>query len=129
MSDMLKAIKISHASDFASVRDGHDWVVEAHDKSGKKVGHVRIYKDSEEHKLRGTISSSDSWVEPSHRRKGIASAMYQHAEKHAGARMKTAAEVAARIGNDPEDYFSSDAEKLWSQPNRPFGKSEYGRKS
>jgi hypothetical protein len=50
-------------------------------------------------------------VDKYHQRKGLASAMYAHAEKHFGVKMTP--------GNR-----SDDARALWNQPNRPFGKSE-----
>lgn len=51
-------------------------------------------------------------VEPGHRRKGLASEIYRQAEHLAGKKIK------------PSTDQTSDAKALWSQPSRPFGKSE-----
>ena len=51
-------------------------------------------------------------VHKDHRRKGIANEMYRLAEEHSGLQIQRS------------DRQSRDAKALWSQPNRPFGKSE-----
>jgi predicted GNAT family acetyltransferase len=51
-------------------------------------------------------------VSPKHQRKGLASAMYSYAEKIHKLKMR------------PSSNQTPQAEALWSQPNRPFGKSE-----
>lgn len=49
-------------------------------------------------------------VKKEHRRKGLATAMYRHAEQSVGKKI------------EPSFLQSKEAESLWSQPNRPFGK-------
>lgn len=59
-----------------------------------------------------------SEVDPEHRRKGLASAAYQYAEKTFG----------KKIGRSPSQTL--DAKKLWNQPGRSFGSElEKGVKS
>lgn len=53
-----------------------------------------------------------SSVASAHQRKGIASAMYSHAEKQIGSSII------------PSPHQSTSASQLWDQPNRPFGKSK-----
>lgn len=83
------------------------FTVSAFDSSGKEVGNVQVGH----HGKRGLFSNG-TYVEPEHRRKGLAGAMYQHAEKITGRKFV------------PSDDQSTDGEYLWSQPSRPFGKSE-----
>lgn len=83
-----------------------DHVITAHHK-GKQVG-VAIFN-----RYGDNLESDHTEVHKDHRRKGIASAMYQLAEKKSGLKVKPA-------GNSQ----TPDAKKLWSQPNRPFGKGE-----
>lgn len=54
----------------------------------------------------------DSFVKEEHRRKGIANELYSTAELYHG------------LSLEPSDEQSSSAIALWSQTNRPFGKSE-----
>jgi len=49
-------------------------------------------------------------IEEPHRRKGLATKLYQLIEQKAGIKLT------------PSDAQSDDAESLWRQPNRPFGK-------
>jgi GNAT superfamily N-acetyltransferase len=80
----------------------------AHDRNGVQVGRSLIGLS-----LRhgGNIPHL-TYVEPEHQRKGIASAMYQHFENTTGEKVL------------PSDMQSEEAEKLWAQPGRKFGKSE-----
>lgn len=63
----------------------------------------------------GRPTQTSDWIEaavqvhPDYRRRGIASAMYQMAERETGLKMK------------PSPGHSDLAEKLWQQPNRTFG--------
>ena len=57
----------------------------------------------------------DSFVKEEHRRKGIANELYSTAELYHG--------LSLEPSDNPADQ-SADAEALWAQPNRPFGKSE-----
>jgi GNAT superfamily N-acetyltransferase len=59
----------------------------------------------------GDEVSVSSYVHPDHQRKGIATAMYQMAEKYFNLPIKA-------------ETQTSSAKALWSQPNRSFGKSE-----
>lgn len=74
----------------------------AKDHKGDYAGHVS---------LEGSKVMSSA-VMPEHRRKGLATAMYQMAEGKTGKSIK------------PDTSRSEDAKALWSQKNRPFGKSE-----
>jgi GNAT superfamily N-acetyltransferase len=76
-------------------------------KDGEEVGHAHIRGFSQPE-----IYAAGIQVHPDHRRNGLATAMYTHAEKVTGKKMK------------PSDAQSEDAQALWAQPNRPFGKSE-----
>ena len=82
---------------------GH--VVEAHHPIEGKIAEAVFG-----HNPRGGLSVSSIVKEP-HRRKGLASAMYAAAEKQTGEKVNPS-------GQTP------DAKALWSQPNRPFGKSD-----
>lgn len=81
--------------------------VRAHSPKGKEVGSAKLYMHGK------TLSPSVVEVHPQHQRKGLASAMYQHIERHTG----------RKIMPDP-DSWSVEGESLWSQPKRQFGKSE-----
>jgi GNAT superfamily N-acetyltransferase/predicted GNAT family acetyltransferase len=106
-------------------------VIHAKDKNGKKVGsaefthyftnhksgkeelsntHIRPYHDHDDY----NEATPAVKIDTAHRRKGLASAMYSHAEKITGKKIKD-------IG--PENRTSS-GRALWNQKNRQFGKSE-----
>jgi len=80
--------------------------VSAHDPQGE-VGYAIVGKDD-----RGLHIPHIVHVNPAHQRKGIASAMYAHAEQKLGVKLS------------PSDIQSEHAQKLWTSANRPFGKSE-----
>lgn len=84
--------------------------IQAKDKNGKVVGNLDIESHSSGHHAIGM-----SEIHPGHRRKGLASSMYQLAEQKLGAKLQ------------PSHFQTEDAEALWNQPNRQFGKSEYFR--
>lgn len=71
-------------------------VIVAMDKSGKYVGHAEILLHNN-----GYLSPNDVEVKPEHRRKGIASALYQYAEQITDLKLK------------PHSVQSSDGESLW----------------
>ena len=75
----------------------------------KIVGHVAV-KAHKNH-----LYPVDSQVNTEHQRKGLATALYSNAEKHHEKKLKHS--------DNPADH-SPDAQKLWAQPNRPFGKTE-----
>jgi GNAT superfamily N-acetyltransferase len=86
--------------------------VTAHDPKGNRVGdyYFSEWPEASEHK--GLLHVTFSGTDPDHQRKGLASAAYSVIEQ------KTGKKVHSSVGNR-----SADAKKLWSQPNRPFGKS------
>lgn len=84
------------------------FTVTVHDSSDEEVGHAEIYH----HALDPSgpkMMCSDVLVQPEHQRKGLATRMYQHAEKISG----------RTLHPYPEQH--DDGKALWAQPNRPFG--------
>jgi len=79
-------------------------VVRAYDSSGNEVGDALIYVEDKR-----TLFPRDVNVDENHRRQGLASAMYEYAEKIKKRKLR------------PSGDQTSEAQKLWSQPNRPFG--------
>jgi len=99
---------ISHAP------HGNSWKIAAFDKEGNKIGGLHVF----ESEGGGELTANHAGVSEAHRRKGIASGMYQYAEKITGMKFdehSTEDEGRAR---------TPDGKALWSQPNRSFGKSE-----
>lgn len=78
---------------------------------GKIVGSVHLDKLLDN---ATDISAFHTFIEPEHRRKGLASAMYSHAEKVTGLKMK------------PSSYQSQEGRALWggNVGNPQFGKSD-----
>ena len=109
--------KISHSIsmnpkvDEKNYWDDHDHTVTvfAHDKNNNLVGKAPFFF----HPRRSSMVPTGTKVDEDHRRKGLATAMYQHAEKI----------MKKPILSDNPGGRTQDAEYLWSQPNRPFGKS------
>lgn len=86
-----------------------DWFhIRAIGPDGKYAGHARFDV------VNGILHPTEARIIDEHQRKGLASAMYQLAEQHSG----------MKIEQSP--FQSKEAEQLWSQPNRPFGKSQKG---
>jgi GNAT superfamily N-acetyltransferase len=94
--------------------------VHAKDPQGKPAGramfqhhedgqHIQSYDDGLE--FHETVVAVHVPIE--HKRKGLASAMYQFAEQQTGKKLK----------NVNENKRTDGGKALWSQPNRPFGKS------
>ena len=79
------------------------WGVFALDPEGKMAGWLLVMKDGA-----GVIAPLDVKIYPKHRRKGLATAMYQLAEEKSGRKFRRGVQ-------------SEDAEKLWGQKDRPFG--------
>ena len=108
--------KISHSSqdDRPDHKDpkSNSFFVDAHDSSGNRAGRALFI-----HHTDGGIFPASSKVESDHQRKGLASAMYEHAEKVSG---KVLRPESGTLGEGQ----TNSAVALWSQPNRPFGKSE-----
>ena len=107
--------KISHKG---SLSDG-DLEIHAHDRTGSRVGSAQI----DHHQGLGIVSGNTD-VSEGHRRKGIASAMYAHAERVTGHRMSPVSDIPSNEKDGNYGHQSKDGKALWSQPNRPFGKSE-----
>jgi len=89
--------------------EGNKIHVSAHDKDGNRVGGVSFI-DKGDH-IKNAPASFVS-VDKGHQRKGIASAMYLHAEK-----------VTGKKAQKSHNTTGAGA-KLWDSPNRAFGKSE-----
>lgn len=98
----LKFHKIN-ASDYSHM-------VTAHDRDGREVGCYKFRQG----KIPGQIHITESETDELHRRKGLASTAYQLAEKHLNAKI-----IPKTLEQTPE------AKRLWDQPNRPFGKSDW----
>lgn len=84
----------------------HD--ITSYDKDGQEAGYASF-----QHATDNSLSVAVSQVHPEHQRKGLGTAMYQLAEQKSG----------RKVINRPQ-LQSNKAKKLWSQLNRPFGKSE-----
>ena len=94
------------------VRNGNWIKVIATDKNGDKVGWVKVFPHEDEHH----IIASTLFVKDDHRRKGIATAMYQYAEKEMGMPFHP---------KESADSNRTDAgKKFWSQKKRPFAQKE-----
>ena len=85
--------------------------VKAHTASGEHVGKA-IFHDNGDH-----LKASNVSVKPSHRSQGIATKMYQHAEK------------VHRKPTKPNDIQTPAGKAFWDQKDRKFGKSEWFEKS
>ena len=72
-------------------------------KQGKLVGWLLAQKDGA-----GSLSPLDVKINSEHRRKGLATSMYQLAEKETNRKFRRSVQT-------------TDAKKLWGQKNRPFG--------
>lgn len=97
--------KLKHFTDKHGIHHVH-----AFHPSGERVGEAQFWDDVPGHEGKLYVGAAD--VDEDHRRKGLASGMYAHAEKHFSAPVV------------PSKNQTSDASKLWQQKNRPFGKSE-----
>ena len=86
--------------------------VHAISPQGDKIGKYDFFHSHEQDY--GGVLQSNTHIE--HQRKGLANSAYRLAEKISGKKL---------IPQDDFGAQTSDAEKLWSQPNRPFGKSEF----
>jgi len=85
--------------------EDNDYIVRAKINS-KSVGELRFIKSQNKPVLMaGSLS-----VDPSHRRKGIASSMYVFAEEELGMKFVKS-----------EDVLTPDGKLLWNNPNRKFG--------
>lgn len=80
--------------------------VDIHHADGSEVGRF-VFAN-----IDNKLVADSSYVNPKHRRKGLASAAYKLVEQK------------NKIKVQPSNNQTKAAKKLWSQPNRPFGKSE-----
>ncbi len=85
--------------------EDNDYIVRSKINS-KSVGELRFIKSQNKPVLMaGSLS-----VDPSHRRKGIASSMYVFAEEELGMKFVKS-----------DDVLTPDGKLLWNNPNRKFG--------
>jgi len=89
--------------------DGMGLHITAHAPSGKMVGAAML-----RHTSTGDLVPGHVVVDEEHQRKGLATAMYQHAERHTGKRIR------------PSKLQTDEGAALWAQPGRPFGKASEG---
>jgi GNAT superfamily N-acetyltransferase len=85
--------------------EDNEYVVRA-TKGGKVVGELSLIKS----KFKPNLIASTVSVDPSHRRKGIATSMYMFAEDELGRKF---------VRND--SVLTPDGKSLWDSPNRKFG--------
>jgi GNAT superfamily N-acetyltransferase len=77
-----------------------------HTEDDDEIAHAEVYHHGPE-KL---LMINDVWVDPEHRRRGLANVMYLEAERMAG----------KPVHPYPGQY--EDGRAFWLQPNRPFGR-------
>jgi len=85
--------------------DDNEYAVIA-SKSGKQVGRLDFIKS----KFKPVLKGSNVTVDPSYRRQGIATSMYQFAEQDFGIKFERNDEV-----------LTADGKSLWNSKNRKFG--------
>jgi hypothetical protein len=97
-------------------RDKHTGFVTHHvtalSPSGQEVGHYQFSQWPDEGGDSALINVNSAQTHPEHKRKGLASAAYSLIEQ----------KTSRKIGR--QGMQTKEASALWSQPNRPFGKSE-----
>lgn len=81
--------------------------------NGKSVGELHFIKS----RSKSVLMAGSLSVDPNHRRKGIASSMYEFAEKELGMKFVRS-----------EDVLTPDGKLLWNNPNRKFGLKEESNK-
>lgn len=106
--------KISHSKE-----QPESFTVNAHDKHGKKIGHLEVDRQSVVEGRNRPFAHTVN-VHPDHQRKGIATAMHVHAEKIAGHKL-----VPHDVATNNADAMTKEGAKLWSQKEKPFGKSDF----
>jgi GNAT superfamily N-acetyltransferase len=92
--------------------------VKAQDSTGKEVGNLTT---GTVHPNYPNIEAFSVHVHPDHRRRGLATAMYQHAEANSG---KVFVRSKRQINGRMIDDRSDAGRALWAQKGRPFGKYE-----
>lgn len=99
-------VSIDHDSTWSPKKGITEFHVVAHSPAGKPVGRYTFHHNGNSLK----VSTADT--DNLHQRKGLASEAYRLIEHHTGLKVQ------------PDKIQSPEAEALWNQPNRPFGKSE-----
>lgn len=100
-------VSVDHDSTWSPKKGITEFHVVAHSPAGKPVGRYTFHHNGNSLK----VSTADT--DNLHQRKGLASEAYRLIEHHTGLKVQ------------PDKIQSPEAEALWKQPNRPFGKSEY----
>lgn len=101
-------LESSPIADHGSYRKIH---IKAYDNKNNHIGsYIFTHEKDEEY---AKPLQSNTHIE--HQRKGLASSAYRHAEKKLGVSLKPDESIGGQ---------TKDAQKLWSQPKRPFGKNE-----
>lgn len=119
LGDWRKQGYTIHPKDIGTGED----MIYAHDRDGNKVGSVQL-----DHVDDKNIFSVYTQVHPDHRRKGLATAMYQAAEKATGKKMLPVTEAIPKEDQEGVAGLQSPAgQALWAQPKRSFGKTELGK--
>lgn len=93
--------------------DDNHLYVSAHDKDGTEVGSAKIINPDNNR----YIHSDDTKTHIDHQRKGLATAMYQHAEKVTGKKMR------------PSQNRTIAGRDLWRHGRDADGKTQFGRDS
>jgi hypothetical protein len=83
--------------------------VTAHGPNGQQVGIAKLIHGAN---TGNVLKPGYVVVDEDHRRRGLATAMYQHAERVLGKKI------------NPGSIQTDEGSALWAQPNRPFGKGE-----
>lgn len=84
---------------YDEISDSNDWTILMISPEKERAAELRIYVDRKRNYLR----VSSVYVKEDHRRKGIASALYDYAEQIIGKKIKPANEVS----NDAEIFWKS----------------------
>lgn len=108
--------KIFHKEEPEVFRGKHTGFVTHHvtafSPKGEEAGHYQFSQWPAEDEKSALLDVNSANTHPDHQRKGLASAVYSFIENKTG----------RKIGR--QGMQTTAAAKLWSQPNRPFGKSE-----
>jgi predicted GNAT family acetyltransferase len=106
---------MKHVKLFKQFTNGYEFTVKHIDdneyaviatKSGKQVGRLDFIKS----KFKPALKASTVNVDPSYRRQGIATSMYQFAEQEFDLKF---------VRND--EVLTADGKSLWNSKNRKFG--------
>ena len=101
--------QFNHKTEPGTHGDSH-YITVHHKPTGKQVGSVGFKTNSlGELQVDSSNDEHEPNVEKKHRRKGLGTSMYTHAEDISGKKII------------PTGWLSGDGSKLWKQKNRPFG--------